>query len=118
LPEQVCNLLRNVLEEVGAYLVGLYYGEKTRAIQITQLFFFSVNILLKNGPEYSASRIILATLIDSYTKSHFTPRLANNPLEILAAYKTLNKLEDEELANLAEKAYIKLFERPFPEIEL
>jgi hypothetical protein len=110
------NALKDdILEEVGAYLVGLYYGDKTRAIQITQLFFFSVNIFLEGRPESYASRIILAALIDSYTQSQLTPRLANKPLE---AYKTLNKLDDEELADLAKKAYIKLFERPFPEIYL
>jgi len=111
------NELKNdTLEEVGAYLVGLYYGEKTRAIQITQLFFFSVNILLENRPEYYASSLILMALIESDTNQQFTPRLAKNPLELFMAYKTLNKLEDEELGRLAKKAYIKLFDRPFPEI--
>ncbi len=111
------NELKNdTLEEVGAYLVGLYYGDKTRAIQITQLFFFSVNILLENRPEYYASSLILMALIESYTTEQFTPRLAKNPLELFMAYKTLNKLEDDELGRLAKKAYIKLFDRPFPEI--
>jgi len=111
------NKLKNdTLEEVGAYLVGLYYGDKTRAIQITQLFFFSVNILLENRPEYYSSSLILMALIESYTTEQFTPRLAKNPFELFMAYKTLNKLEDEELGRLAKKAYITLFERPFPEI--
>ncbi len=103
-------LKNDILEELGAYLVELYYGEKTRALQITQLFFFSVNILLENRPESDASRIILATLVSEKQK----PSITNNPFELLKDYKALNKMEDKELGQLAEKAYIRLFERPLP----
>jgi hypothetical protein len=102
----------DILEELGAYLVELYYGEKTRALQITQLFFFSVNILLENRPESAASRLILATL----RSKQQIPSITNNPFELLKAYKALNKMPDEELGQLAEKAYLKLFERPLPQI--
>ena len=106
-------LKNDVLEELGAYLVEIYYGEKTRALQITQLFFFSVNILLENRPESDASRLILATLVSEQQ----IPSITNNPFELFKAYKALNKLEDKEIAQLAEKAYISLFERPLPKIE-
>jgi len=106
-------LKNDILEELGAYLVELYYGDKTRALQITQLFFFSVNILLENRPESDASRLILATLVSDKQK----PSITNNPFELLNAYKALNKMEDKEIGQLAEKVYIKLFERPLPKIE-
>lgn len=106
------DIKNSVLEELGAYLVELYYGEKTRGLQITQLFFFSVNILLENRPESDASRLILATLISEQQ----TPSITNNPFELLKAYKTLNKMDDNALGQLAAKAYLKLFERPLPQI--
>ncbi len=114
LTNQTLEAKEDILEELGAYLVELYYGEKNRALQITQLFFFSVNILLENRPESAASRLILATLVSKEQ----TPSITNNPFQLLKAYKALNQMADEDLGQLAAKAYLKLFERPLPELKL
>jgi hypothetical protein len=112
------ELRDGILEEMGAYLVGMYYGEKTSTLWLTQIFFFSINVLMKEQPEYYASRILLDSLA-KVNDSSFTPGLEEEPLKLLKAYNALKvkEVKDEgQLAVLAEKTYQKLFNRPLPKI--
>ncbi|MCP4702771.1 MAG: hypothetical protein GY862_38815 [Gammaproteobacteria bacterium] len=108
------------LDELEAYLVGLYYAKKVHTIQLTQLFFFSLNVLMEREAEYYAARILLPALYRLHKrKSVFRPELSASPLGLFGNFKALKAAEEQNegtLARLAGQAYEKLFRRAVPEL--
>jgi len=97
-------------------VVEIAYAGEIDLIHLTQLFFFSTNILLEDTPEYHAARILLPAMRDANLAR--PPFEAENLLELFHAYRDLRQGvasgDEQFLHRRAASAYKNLFGRPVP----
>ena len=111
------NGIESSLEELGAYLTQLVYTDTGHKIWLTKLLLFSLNSMTKDQPEYFASSIIFSAMRDLYLMRDIEPSFDLTVEEKVAIYEALSTYSPMELNQLAEQAFIELFERPVVRLE-
>lgn len=109
--------IESSLEELGAYLTQLVYTDTGHKIWLTKLLLFSLNSMTRDQPEYYASSIIFSAMRDLYLMRNIEPNFDLSVEEKVAIYEALATYSPRELNQLAEQAFMELFERPVVTLE-
>jgi len=105
------------LEELGAYLTQLVYTDTGHKVWLTKLLLFSLNSMTKDQPEYYASSLIFSAMRDLYLMRDIKPNVELSVDEKVEIYKALSTYGPLDLNQLAQRAFVELFERPVVRLE-
>lgn len=103
-------------DEAGALLVELYYAPGIRHLLLCRMLASGLNTVYSMTRSRLAAQLVISALDGAAAHSKVSPRLGGT-LALQAAFSVLNKLDDDELAALAQRAYLVLIERPLPIIK-
>ena len=109
--------IESSLEELGAYLTQLVYTDTGHKIWLTKLLLFSLNSMTQDQPEYYASSLIFSAMRDQYLMKDIEANFDLSVEEKVEIYKALSTYSTVELNQLAERAFVELFERPVVRLE-
>ncbi|MGD9199967.1 MAG: hypothetical protein PVI26_00250 [Chitinispirillia bacterium] len=109
------KVLKKILvDEVSAYLVGLYYAHDIRHIILTDILAIALNAVSENEPEFFATRYIINALKNARDGMQIVASWDDRNL--VENYKRLCAESDERLGQYTQKAYEGLFKDSLPQI--